>query len=134
MAFDLELEIFLSGKPARTMQLLTDPTLIRKWSGEEGVAEPREGGKFEMFDGWVTGEVLKASEKELVVTWLPGDWEPGTQASEVHFLLKPYGAGTLVKLTHTGLPNEKERDSHKVSWADFYFDPMEDFMLIIDKS
>ncbi|PQJ10430.1 hypothetical protein CJD36_010655 [Flavipsychrobacter stenotrophus] len=134
MAFDFELEIFLSGKPARTMQLLTDPELIRKWSGEEGIAEPKEGGKFEMFDGWVTGKVLKAEEKELVVTWLPGDWEAGTPPSEVHFLLKPYGAGTLVKLKHTGFPSEKESDSHKSGWSDFYFDPMEDFMLIIDKS
>lgn len=134
MSLDLKLEFLLSGKPARVMQLLTDPVLIRKWSGEEGIAEQKEGGKFEMFDGWVTGQVLKATDSELVVTWLPGDWEEGTTPSEVHFLLKPHAAGTQLLLTHSGLPNEKERDSHKAGWADFYFDPMEDFMLIIDKS
>ena len=133
MAFDLKLEFLLSGKPERVMQLLTDPALIRKWSGEEGMAEPREGGKFEMFDGWVTGEVIKATDSELVVTWLPGDWLDG-KPSEVHFLLKPHAAGTQLTLQHTGFPNEKERDSHKTGWADYYFDPMEDFMLIIDKS
>ena len=134
MAYDLKLDFFLSGQPERVMQLLTDPVLIRKWSGEEGIAEQKEGGKFEMFDGWVIGEVLKASDYELVVTWLPGDWEEGAKPSEVHFSLKPHEAGTQVILKHTGFPNEKERDSHKTGWADFYFDPMEDFILIIDKS
>lgn len=134
MSIDLKLEFLLSGKPARVMQLLTDPVLIRKWSGEEGIAEQKEGGKFEMFDCWVTGQVLKATDNELAVTWLPGDWEDGTPPSEVHFLLKPYAGGTQLTLTHSGFPNEKERDSHKTGWADFYFDPMEDFMLIIDKS
>ena len=134
MAFDLKLDFLLSGKPARAMQLLTDPALIRKWSGEDGIAEPKEGGKFEMFDGWVTGEVVKATDNELVVTWLPGDWAEGVKPSKVHFLLKPHEAGTQVILEHTGLPDEKERDSHKTGWADYYFDPMEDFMLIIDKS
>ncbi len=134
MAFDLNLEFLLSGKPSRVMQLLTDPTLIRKWSGEEGVAEQKEGGKFEMFDGWVTGKVLKATDNELVVTWLPGDWAEGTQPSEVHFTLKPHLAGTQLILQHTGFTDEKERDSHRSGWADFYFDPMEDYMLIIDKS
>ncbi len=134
MAFDLELELFLSGKPVRVMQLLTDPVLIRKWSGEDGIAEAKEGGKFEMFDGWVTGKVLKATDNELVVTWLPADWEEGAAPSQVSFWLKPYASGTQLKLRHTGFPNEKERDSHKSGWSDFYFDPMEDFMLIMDKS
>jgi len=52
MAFDLTLEYTLSGKPARVMQLLSDPELIRKWSGEEAILENKVGGRFEMFDGW----------------------------------------------------------------------------------
>ncbi|MCW3121370.1 MAG: glutathione S-transferase [Flavipsychrobacter sp.] len=134
MAFDLELEFILSGKPKRVMQLLTDPVLIRKWSGGEAVFEKMVGGRFEMFDGWVTGKVTKVSENELAYTWTAGDWEDGTPASEVHYLLKPDEAGTKVIVHHTGFPNEKERDSHKTGWTDFFFDPMEDFILIIDKS
>lgn len=134
MAFDLHLEFWLSGKPARVMQLLTDPVLIRKWSGEEGVAEPKEGGKFEMFDGWVNGTVQKATDEELRVTWLPGDWAEDATPSVVSFQLKARDGGTLVTVDHTGLPTEAERDSHKTGWTDFYFDPMEDFIMIVDKS
>src|SRR5271156_6330831 len=120
MAFDLSLEFILSGKPQRVMQLLTDAALIRKWRGDEAVFENKVGGKVELFDGWVKGEVLKTSVNELEYTWKPADWAEET--------------GTKVVIKHTGFPNEKERDSHKGGWADFFFDPMEDFILIIDKS
>ena len=87
-----------------------------------------------MFDGWVKGEVLKTSADELAYTWIAGDWPEGTQPSEVHYTLKSDEGGTKVILKQTGFPNEKERDSHKSGWTDFFFDPLEDFILIIDKS
>ena len=134
MVYDLTLEFTLSGKPKRVMQLLTDPVLIRKWSGGEGAVEPRVGGKFEMFDGWGKGEVLKINEKELAFTWKASDWPEETKPSEVHYLLKEDEAGTKVIVHHTGFPNEEEMNSHRTGWTDFFFDPMEDFILIIDKS
>ncbi len=134
MAFDLELEFILSGKPKRVMQLLSDPILIRKWSGEEAVLENMVGGRFEMFDGWVNGKVLKIGEKELAYTWKASDWTEEMKSSEVHYLLEANEAGTKVVVRHTGFPNEKERDSHKNGWTDFFFDPLEDYILMVDKS
>ena len=131
---DLTLEFTLSGKPARVMQLLTDPVLIRKWSGEDAVLEPEPGGRFEMFDGWVKGKVLKVSDNELAYTWKPADWPEEAEASEVHYLLKADVAGTKVTVKHTGFPDEEQMRSHKAGWTDFFFDPLEDFILIIDKS
>lgn len=134
MAYDLELEFTLSAKPERVMQLLTDPALIRKWSGEVGVVEPVVGGKVEMFDGWVKGQVTKTGANELAYTWKTTEWPEEALPSEVHFFLKKDEAGTKVLLHHFGFPDEKERDSHRSGWTDFFFDPMEDFILIIDKS
>jgi len=134
MAFDLALEFIVSGKPKRVMELLTDPILIRKWSGSEAILENKEGGRFEMFDGWVKGTVLKIDANELGYTWKPADWPEEAKPSEVHYLLKDHEAGTLVIVHHTGFPNAEEMNSHKTGWTDFFFDPMEDFMLIIDKS
>lgn len=134
MAFDLRLEFTLSGKPKRVMQLLTDDVLIRKWSGEAAILEKKVGGTFEMFDGWVKGEVLKTSEDELAYTWKPADWAAEAKPSEVHYLLKADEAGTRVIITHTGFPDADEMNSHKSGWTDFFFDPLEDFILIIDKS
>ena len=135
MAFDLNLEFRLSGKPARVMELLTDAQLIRKWSGGEAVIENMPGGRFEMFDGWVTGVVIATGEKELAYTWKTSEWDEDAAPSDVHYTLKGDNqGGTVITVKHTGFPNEAERDSHKTGWSDFFFDPMEDYMLIIDKS
>lgn len=132
MAFDLALEFILSAKPQRVMQLLTDAKLIRKWSGGEAVVENKVGGRFEMFDGWVKGEVLKTSENELTYTWKLSEWPEATRPTEVHYLLKADEAGTKVILKHTGFPNEEEMKSHKAGWTDYFFDPMEDFIMVFD--
>jgi uncharacterized protein YndB with AHSA1/START domain len=134
MAHDLSLEFILSGKPERVMELLTDAVLIRKWSGGAAVIEKTRGGRFEMFDGWVTGAVLKIDKNELAYTWKVEDWGEDVVPTEVHFLLAADEAGTKVTLRHTGFPTEEEMKSHKAGWTDFFFDPLEDFILIIDKS
>lgn len=134
MNYDLSLEFVLSGKPQRVMELLTDPVLIRKWSGGEAILEKKEGGRFEMFDGWVQGAVIKITANELAYTWKTTDMPEGTQATEVHYLLRPDEAGTKVVLRQTGFADEDEMKSHKAGWTDYFFDPLEDFILIIDKS
>ncbi len=132
MAFDLKLEFILPGKPKRVMELLTDAKLIRKWSGGEAVVENKAGGRFEMFDGWVKGEVLKTGNNELVYTWKISEWPDDTTPTEVHYLLKDDEAGTKVILRHRGFPNEEEMKSHKAGWTDYFFDPMEDFIMVFD--
>jgi uncharacterized protein YndB with AHSA1/START domain len=134
MPFDLSLEFILSGKPRRVMQLLTDPKLIRKWSGGEAVLENMVGGRFEMFDNWVSGKVTKTGATELAYTWKTTDWPDDAPPSEVHYLLKEDEAGTKVIIKHSGFPNAEEMNSHKSGWTDFFFDPLEDYILIVDKS
>jgi uncharacterized protein YndB with AHSA1/START domain len=134
MTHDIHLEFVLSCKPKRAMQLLTDPVLIRKWSGGEAVVENVIGGRFEMFDGWVHGKILKLAPHELAYTWKASDWPEEAQPSEVHYLLKDDEAGTRVIVDHNGLPSEDEMKSHKSGWSDYFFDPLEDYILILDKS
>lgn len=134
MATDLEMDFRLSGKPPRVMELLTNPTLIRKWSGGEAVVELQPGGKFEMFDGWVTGSIVEAAPLELAYTWKITEWGDAPE-SEVRFKLRADSqGGTIVHLTHKGFPDEEEMRKHKAGWNEYFFDPMEDFMIIIDKS
>jgi len=133
MAFDLKLEFILSAKPQRVMQLLTDPALIRKWSGGEAILENKEGGRFEMFDGWVTGNVLKTGINELTYTWKITEWPQDAAASEVHYLLTDDEAGTKVVLHHNNFPNEEEMKSHESGWTDYFFDPMEDYIAVTEK-
>jgi uncharacterized protein YndB with AHSA1/START domain len=134
MAYDLSLEFQLSATPDRVMVLLTDAGLIRKWSGGEAILENKVGGEFMMFDGWATGRVTKTGENELAYTWQTTDWADGTPPTEVHYLLKSKDGGTLIKVTHTGFADEEEMKSHKSGWTDYFFDPLEDYIMIFEQN
>lgn len=134
MSHNLSLEFQLSASPERVMQLLTDAALIRKWSGGDAVLDKEEGGVFSMFDGWVNGTVLKIGNNELAYTWKTTDWSEEVAASEVHYLLKKHDGGTKVTVRHTNFPDEAEMNSHQTGWTDYFFDPLEDYIMIFDKN
>jgi len=130
MQFDLTLEFMIPATPEQVMRLLTDAELIRAWSGAAGYAEPKEGGHFEMFDGWVKGKVYKAGKNELAYTWKTIDWTEATKESEVHYVLTADKEGTLVKVSHKGLPDLEEMESHKEGWDEHFFGLMEEYVLV----
>ena len=133
MAYDLTLTYILSAPPMRVMELLTDTALIRRWSGGEAILEASEGGAFGMFDGWVFGKVVKVAPNELVYTWKTTDWDEAATPSLVTFQLQPsQEQGTKVTLQHTGFPNENEMSEHKTGWSDYFFEPLEDYIMVFD--
>jgi activator of HSP90 ATPase len=133
MTFDLKFEYTLLTDLKQVMELLTNPKLIRAWSGGKAVLEKKEGGTFTMFDGWVTGKVLKISENELAYTWYVPEWGADAAPSEVHYKLVKEKEGTKVMLEHKGLPSEEEMQEHLSGWTDHFFEPMEEYLLSINE-
>ncbi len=66
------------------------------------------------------GRFLDLTENELVeMTWLTGNGTPtGTEGAEtiVRVELAPKGAGTQLRLTHSGFVSESSRDAHQENW------------------
>ena len=129
MAYDLTLEFYLPVTPDKVMQLLTDAEKIKAWGGGDAVVELNAGGKFEMFDGWVSGEVLKVESDELAYTWKSSDWENDAKPSEVCYKLIEENGSTKVELKHIGFPNQKEMEGHASGWTEHFFGPMETYIL-----
>lgn len=130
MSHNLNIEILLPATPAQVMQMLTEQKQIEIWSGEEVIFEAKEGGKVNLFGGWMSGEVKGISADELSYTWRTAEWPEETEDSLVHFKLKESGEQTLLVLNHRNLPNEDEEKSHKTGWQDFFFTPLEDYLMI----
>ena len=117
----LSLEFFVHAAPDEVMELLTNAEFIKDWSGGNASFDKKEGGQFEMFDGWVNGQIIKMSGDELVCTWKPSAWNEDMAASEVHYKLKAVEHGTEVTLEHYNFPNEKEMESHRKGWEEHFF-------------
>jgi uncharacterized protein YndB with AHSA1/START domain len=132
MSFDLQLSFFLSAPPARVMQLITDATLIRRWSGEEGTIETKEGGAMSLFDGWTTGTVTETDANKISFSWRVAEWTEETPETMVQLTLRGKDGGCEVTVQQTGFTTEDEMKSHKTGWNDFFFDPLEDYIMIFE--
>jgi len=122
-AGDVVREVRIAAPADVVFAYFMDPARIVRWIGEHAEIEPRVGGVFRvrMADGNVTsGELVELDPpRRLAFTW---GWEgggpvpPGSSTVEVE--LTPDGDGTLVRLTHRGLPDEA-RALHQEGWDRF---------------
>lgn len=100
---------------------LTDPAKFVQWMGTGAELDPKAGGTFRLdVDGehFASGRYLEVDPPHrLVMTW---GWEgnehvkPGSTTVEINLI--PDGDGTLLRLRHSGLPTEQERDTHRRGW------------------
>ena len=128
MAHDISFSTFLFAPPDEVMELLTNSEFVEEWSGAKAVFEKRTGGKFEMFDGWAKGEILRLDETALSYTWKTSEWKEGDEASVVTYKLEPVEHGTEVYVEHTGFPTAEEAESHKEGWKKYFFDPIGEYL------
>lgn len=119
----IRVEQRIAAPPAAVFRYLTESNLWARWQGESAELDPTPGGRFlvRMAEDQVVEGTFVAIDpnRRVVVTW---GWQnhprmpPGT--STVEFELTPDGDGTLVRLTHSGLPAE-DVALHRQGWDVF---------------
>lgn len=125
----LRMTVTVPGTPTKVYDALTSARAIRAWTGQAGFVAKKSGGKFHMYDSWVTGHVLAATPgKMLLVTWTTADWSKDTAPSIVRYDLKKVAKGTKITMTHTGLPTKAEAVSHKKGWTGYVFEPIAEYL------
>jgi uncharacterized protein YndB with AHSA1/START domain len=116
-------ETHISAPRAAEFALLTDPEKILRWMETEAQLEAQPGGLYLVN---VTGaRFARGSFREVVPVhrlaysfgW-DGSEEvpPGSSLVEIDLMEQPPD-GTLLRLTHTGLPNAGQCASHAEGWA-----------------
>ena len=117
-------EQHIPAPPAAVFALLADPEKILRWMGTEAQVEPQPGGIYLVN---VTGaRFARGSFREVVpvhrLAYSFG-WDgsevvpPGSSLVEIDLVEQP--DGTLLRLTHTGLPNAEQCAGHAEGWAHY---------------
>ena len=117
-------EMYLPAPQAAVFALLTDPEKILSWMGTEAQVEPQPGGLYLVN---VTGarcargsfrEVIPVHRLAYSFGW-DGSEEvpPGSSLVEIDLIEQP--DGTLLRLTHSGLPSAEQRERHTKGWAHY---------------
>jgi uncharacterized protein YndB with AHSA1/START domain len=110
--------------------------IFRAWLSTEGhtamtgspaKVEPRIGGTFVAWDGYISGVTLKLRPYTgIVQAWRTTEFPEGSPDSNVEIQLEPIEGGTRVTLTHTNIP-DGQADEYKQGWEDYYFKPMKEY-------
>ena len=116
----IRLEQRIGAPPSAVFRYLTESTLWARWQGEAAELHARPGGRFVV--RMAVGQVVEGKyvtvepDRRVVVTWGWRDhprMPPGS--STVEFDLVPDGSGTLLRLTHHGVPAD-DLPIHRAGW------------------
>jgi uncharacterized protein YndB with AHSA1/START domain len=124
-------EIAIAARPETVWQFLVQPEKATRWMGEAAALDARPGGEYrvEVIPGQVAvGEFIEVDPPHRIV-WTWGWTEesqspvaPGSSTIEVE--LEPDGEGTLLRFTHSGLPDADATAKHAHGW-DHYLKRLE---------
>jgi len=120
---DIVVERRVSVLPEKVFAYFTDAGKWIAWQGTEAEVELVPGGSLRVNvtgDGFASGRVLEVVENERVVfTW---GWEQGPPvppgSTTVVIELVPENNGTLIRLTHRGLPPD-QIEIHRLGWEHY---------------
>jgi activator of HSP90 ATPase len=88
--------------------------------------DPRVGGDFTAWDGYITGRTLTLDPgRRIVQSWRTTEFAATDHDSELEVLLEADPAGTKVTLHHSKIPDGQS--GYEQGWIDNYFDPMRDY-------
>jgi uncharacterized protein YndB with AHSA1/START domain len=120
-------ETQIAAPPATVFAFLTDPEKILSWMGAEAETETHPGGLYLVKSvGGRRDRVARGAFREVVpvhrLAYSFG-WEhdeevpPGSSLIEIDLIERD--GGTLLCMTHSGLPNAKQCANHAMGWAHY---------------
>ena len=119
-------ETHIAAPAATVFAFLTDPEKIIRWMGTEATMEAHPGGLY-LING-VGARSARGAFREVVpvhrLAYSFG-WEgdelvaPGSSLIEIDLIDQDDG-GTLLRMTHTGLPDAEQCVRHGQGWAHYF--------------
>ena len=118
-------EVQIAAPPATVFAFLTDPDKIVSWLGAEATTEAHPGGLY-LVKSVGQGRNARGAFREVVpvhrLAYSFG-WEgfeevpPGSSLIEIDLVERD--GGTLLRMAHSGLPNDAQRAAHGRGWAHY---------------
>jgi uncharacterized protein YndB with AHSA1/START domain len=117
-------EVEIAAPPATVFAFLIDPDKILRWIGTEATVEPQVDGLYlvnvtgqNIAQGRFT-EVIPVHRLAYSFGWQGNDAVP-PGSSQIEIDLVERNGGTLVRLTHSGLPSAEACAAHEEGWTHY---------------
>ena len=122
--FTVRREVQITAPPATVFAFLTDPEKILRWMGTEATVEPHLDGLYlvnvsrtDIAQGRFT-EVIPVHRLAYSFGWQGSDRiPPGSSLVEIDLIERQ--GGTLLRMTHSGLPDAEASAAHEQGWMHY---------------
>ena len=119
-------EVQIAAPPATVFAFLTDPQKILRWMGTEATMEPHPGGLYlvnvtgkDIARGRFT-EVIPVHRLAYSFGWDEHDKNVPPGSSLIEIDLIDEANGTLLRMTHSGLPDAASCANHDKGWTHYF--------------
>jgi activator of HSP90 ATPase len=96
------------------------------FTNRKAIIDPRPGGKFSFWDGYVTGETVVLEPFHIIQNWRTSDFPEDAPDSLLEIYFEFADVGCQIIINHTGLP-DGTADDFEQAWDDFYISPMQGY-------
>jgi activator of HSP90 ATPase len=104
-----------------------DSTKHSEFTGDKANINPKIGGKFTAWSGYIMGKTLELQPHQRIVqAWRTTEFPKDAPDSKLEVLLEAEGKGTRMTLIHTNIP-DGQGDGYKQGWEEYYFEPMKKY-------
>jgi activator of HSP90 ATPase len=108
-------------------EMLMDSRKHARFTGEKASISRKVGGKFNAYDGYITGiNIELLPDEKIVQSWRGDDWPEG-HFSRVTFSLEKVKGGARLAFRQSGVPEEHYNDINQ-GWRDHYWKPMREMI------
>jgi activator of HSP90 ATPase len=124
MKREFSISVELPAAPDTVFQTWLSSKGHSSMTGSPAKVEPRVGGSFTAWDGYITGKTLELKPyARIVQSWRTGDFADSDPDSKIELTLEAVPDGTKLTLKHTGIPSG-QAESYESGWEEWYFAPM----------
>jgi uncharacterized protein YndB with AHSA1/START domain len=120
-------KVIVPASPSEVYDAFVDAKKHSAFTGSKATSDPRVGGKFTAWDGYISGKNLELENgKRIVQEWATTEWPENYTPSKLALTFKKVEGGTEISMIHSNVPAEQTDDLAE-GWVEFYWKPMKEY-------
>jgi activator of HSP90 ATPase len=122
-------KIIIPTSPDKLYDAFMDAKTHSAFTGSKATSDPKVGGKFTAWDGYISGKNLELEKgKKIVQEWVTTEWPEGYPPSRLELTFKKVKEGTEISMIQKSAPAEQTEDL-KEGWNEFYWKPLKNYFM-----
>lgn len=120
-------KIIIPALPEEVYDAFMDAKKHSAFTGAKATIDPRVGGEFTAWDGYIWGRNLELEKpKRIVQEWITSEWPEGYPPSKLELTFTKAEGGTEIVMHHSNVPAEQAED-YRQGWIDNYWEPLKNY-------